>query len=59
MNSDQTYLEIDILIPSDYQEILISELMDLDFDGFEQYDDYLLAYVPASRYNDTSREFIT
>lgn len=58
MQTDQAYLEIDILIPSDYQEILISELIDLDFDGFDQYDDYLLAYIPQSRFNDVSREQI-
>jgi ribosomal protein L11 methyltransferase len=55
---DQSYLEIDILIPSEFQEILISELMDLDFDGFEQFDNHLLAFIPKSRYNDVSREFI-
>lgn len=55
---DQTYLELNIGIPADYQEIFISELMDLDFDGFEQYDDHILAYIPASRFNDVTREII-
>lgn len=58
MSTDQTYLEIKIAIPIDYQEMFIAELMDLDFDGFEQYDDYLLAYVPAVRYNDVSRDYL-
>ncbi|MCC5925370.1 MAG: 50S ribosomal protein L11 methyltransferase [Bacteroidetes bacterium] len=58
MQTDQNYLEIEIEIPADYHEILISELMELDFDGFEQHDDYLLAYIPQSRYNDVSREHI-
>jgi ribosomal protein L11 methyltransferase len=58
MQTDQVYLEIAIEIPSDFQEILISELMDLDFDGFEQYDDHLLAYIPQSRFNEVSREYI-
>lgn len=58
MQTDQVYLEITIKIPADYQEILISELLDLDFDGFDQQDDLLLAYIPQSRYNDVSREVI-
>jgi ribosomal protein L11 methyltransferase len=55
---DQNYIELNISIPSEYQEIFISELMDLDFEGFEQYDDYILAYIPSSRFNDFSRETI-
>lgn len=55
---DQNYLELNISIPAGYQEILISELMDLDFDGFEQYDDHILAYIPSSKFNDVSRETI-
>ena len=58
MNSDQRYLELKINIPLDYQEMFISELTDLDFDGFEQYDSYLLAYVQANRFSDVSREEI-
>ncbi|HAC15244.1 MAG TPA: 50S ribosomal protein L11 methyltransferase [Bacteroidetes bacterium] len=58
MNADQRYLELKINIPMDYQEMFISELTDLDFDGFEQYDTYLLAYVPANRFSDVSREEI-
>lgn len=55
---DQNYLELHIEIPTDYQEILISELLDLDFDGFEQYDDYMLAFIPQQRFNEVSREAI-
>jgi ribosomal protein L11 methyltransferase len=55
---DQNYLELNISIPDGYQEIFISELMDLDFDGFEQYDDHILAYIPSSKFNDVSRETI-
>lgn len=55
---DQNYHELNISIPSEYQEIFISELMDLDFEGFEQYDDHILAYIPSSRFNDFTRETI-
>lgn len=58
MSTEQIYLEIKITLPVDYHELFIAELMDLDFDGFEQFDDYLLAYIPASRYNDVSREHL-
>lgn len=52
------YLEITIEIPSEYQEILISELLDHDFDGFEQNDNYLLAYIPHALFNDVTRTFL-
>jgi ribosomal protein L11 methyltransferase len=58
MSSDQRYLEIAIRIPFAYQEMLIAELMDHDFDGFEQNEDHLLAYIPLERYNDVTREYI-
>lgn len=58
MTTDDIYLEIKITIPETHQEMLISELMELDFSGFDQYDDYLLAYVPQRNYNDVAREHI-
>lgn len=58
MSTDQRYLEITIKIPSAYQEMLIAELLDYDFDGFEQNEDHLLAYIPAHRFNDVTRETI-
>ncbi len=58
MSTDQRYLEITIRIPFAYQEMLIAELMDHHFDGFEQNEDHLLAYIPAHRYNDETREII-
>ena len=58
MSTDQRYLEITIRIPFAYQEMLIAELTDHDFDGFEQNEDHLLAYIPVHRYNDVTREVI-
>lgn len=53
-----TYLKLTIRIPDPYQENLIAELLELDFEGFEQFDDRLEAFVPRSRFNDVSREYI-
>lgn len=58
MHTDQTYLEIDILIEASFQDILISDLLDLEFDGFQQYEDHILAYIPASRYTESVRTSI-
>ncbi|TVQ66522.1 MAG: 50S ribosomal protein L11 methyltransferase [Balneolaceae bacterium] len=45
-------------LPEQYHEFFISELMELDFEGFEQFDETLEAYIEAGRYNDFSRELI-
>jgi ribosomal protein L11 methyltransferase len=52
------YLKLIFQIPDESQELLIAELMDMDFYGFEQFDDKLIAYVESSRFNDTNREYI-
>lgn len=52
------YIKLEFIIDADYQEQLIAELLDLDFDGFEQFSDRLVAYVEKPRYNDTHRERI-
>lgn len=52
------YLKLIITIDSEYQEYFISELLDLDFYGFEQLDDQLIAFVEKPRFNDSSREYI-
>jgi ribosomal protein L11 methyltransferase len=58
MTTDQRYLEISLRIPSSHHEILIAELLDLGFDGFEQNEDHLLAYIPLDRYSEPSKAFI-
>jgi len=53
-----TYLKLTIAIPDPYQENLIAELLELDFEGFEQFDDRLEAFIPKPRFSDVSREYI-
>lgn len=50
---------VKINIPDVYQEFLIAELADLDFEGFEQDDRHLIAYIPSARWNDVARETIS
>ncbi len=47
-----------IYVPDPYQEFLVAELSDLDFEAFEMEDDYLVAYVPSNRWDDVKRERI-
>lgn len=52
------YVELRISLQDDFHELLIAELFDLDFEGFEQEDDLLVATIPANRFDDTKREEI-
>lgn len=52
------WLKLTIRIPDEYQENFIAELLDLDFEGFEQFDDKLEAYISRERFNDVNREYI-
>lgn len=52
------YIKLVFHINDRYQEQFIAELIDLDFYGFEQFDDKLIAYVEKPRYNDSHRELI-
>jgi ribosomal protein L11 methyltransferase len=52
------YIKLEFSLSEDFHEQFIAELLDLDFYGFEQFDDKLVAYVEASRFNDTNREYI-
>lgn len=47
-----------IYVPDPYQEFLVAELSDLDFEGFEMEDEYLVAYIPSARWDDVKREHI-
>lgn len=53
-----SYLKFIFDVPEHLQEYFIAELMDLDFYGFEQFDNELIAYVEKRRFNDSNREFI-
>ncbi|MEX0771536.1 MAG: 50S ribosomal protein L11 methyltransferase [Balneolales bacterium] len=52
------YIKLDISIPDDLQELLILHLENMDFTGFEQFDDRLVCYVPQARFSDVDREYI-
>lgn len=52
------YIKLVFDINEEYQEMIIAELMDLDFYGFEQENERLIAYVEQPRYNDAHREYI-
>ncbi|MBD3615613.1 MAG: 50S ribosomal protein L11 methyltransferase [Gracilimonas sp.] len=52
------YVELRISLKDDFHELLIAELFDLDFEGFEQEDDMLVATIPSKRFDDSKREDI-
>lgn len=52
------YLKLIIELSEHYQEHVIAELMDMDFYGFEQQENRLIAYVEKPRFNDSHREEI-
>ena len=49
---------VKIFLPEHLQEFLIAELADLDFESFEEADDYVLGYIPSPRWSDVKREQI-
>ncbi|MEX0599489.1 MAG: 50S ribosomal protein L11 methyltransferase [Rhodothermales bacterium] len=51
-------VSLKIFVPDPYQEFLVAELSDMDFDAFELEDDYLVAYIPSARWDDVKREQI-
>ena len=52
------YVRLHIHFPEAIQELLIAELMDYDFEGFEQERDLLIASIPQQRFDDVKREEI-
>lgn len=52
------YVELRISLKDDFHELMIAELFDLDFEGFEQEDDLLVATIPTTRFDDSKREEI-
>lgn len=52
------YVELKLSLKDDFQELVIAELYDLDFEGFEQLDDILIATIPANRFDDSKREAV-
>ncbi len=52
------YIRIHIAIPDEFQELLIAELFDMDFDGFEEEEHRIIASIAAKDFNDYKREEI-
>lgn len=52
------YLRVEFKLNPDLHEFFIAELIDLDFYGFEQFDDKLVAYIEKRRFNDSNREYL-
>ncbi len=52
------YIRLHFIYPADQQELFIAELLDMDFEGFEQESDLLIASIPQHRFDDTKRETI-
>lgn len=52
------YLRVEFQLNPDLHEFFIAELIDLDFYGFEQFDDKLVAYIEKRRFNDSNREYL-
>lgn len=52
------YIQLVIAIDDQYQEALIAELMELEFDEFQQKDDELITYIPKERFHIGDRERI-
>lgn len=52
------YIQVSISLSDEYHELLIAELFELDFEGFEEEDHRLIASIPANRFDDVKREEI-
>ena len=52
------YIRLTLSIPNDYQELLIADLFDMDFEGFEEEENVLIASIQAQNFDDTKREEI-
>ncbi len=53
------YIRLTLSISDEFQELLIAELFDMNFEGFEeQSEDLLIATIPAKEFDDYKREEI-
>lgn len=52
------YVKLEIAVPDEYQEPLIAELSEMDFDGFEQLKERVFAYITKERLGIGDRERI-
>ncbi len=56
--AERRTIEVSIPLKEDLHEFLIAELVERDFEAFQQDDHVLKAYVPASRWNDVTRQWL-
>lgn len=52
------YIKLVLSIDDNYQETIIAELLEMEFDAFEQQEDKLITYIAKERFSDVSRERI-
>lgn len=52
------YLRISITLNDEFHDLLIAELFDMDFEGFEEEENLLIASIPSNRFDDSKREEI-
>ncbi|MDX1640026.1 MAG: 50S ribosomal protein L11 methyltransferase, partial [Balneolaceae bacterium] len=52
------YIKLVLSIKDEYQESLIAELLDMEFDAFEQQEGKLITYITRERFSDVNREQI-
>lgn len=52
------YIKLVIQVSDNYQESLIAELFDMDFDGFEQQENRIIAYITKENFGISDRERI-
>jgi ribosomal protein L11 methyltransferase len=52
------YIKLIIEVSDEYQENLIAELFDMDFDSFEQREDHIITYIAKENFGITDRERI-
>ncbi len=52
------YIKLVINVADEYQESLIAELFDMDFDGFEQRDGQIITYITKEQFGISDRERI-
>jgi len=53
-----TYIKLVIGVTDKYQEALIAELFDMDFDGFQQQEGRILAYITKEKFGIGDREVL-
>lgn len=52
------YIKLVIEVSEEYQENLIAELFDMDFDSFEQREDHIITYIAKENFGITDRQRI-